>query len=200
MDVDRLIRWLWGCSTAGVAAIAFVQSYSHIYTLAMLHGESGTNARLLPLSVDGLIVAATLAMIHAALGAQDRDTGYWLTWGMLVLGIAATVAGNIGYGWGAGAIGMIISAWPAVAFLGSVGIAERKIHKARTPVVPAVPEGGNGEDHVVVAIRQEFADDLARGRVPRVTDIKARIGVGTARASAARKVLLASLSAEAVAA
>ena len=41
-----------------VAAFAAVVSYSHIYGLGRVHGQDGTAARLLPLSVDGLILAA----------------------------------------------------------------------------------------------------------------------------------------------
>jgi hypothetical protein len=42
-------------------ATAAVVSYSHSYGLGRVHGQDGTAARLLPLSVDGLILAASLA-------------------------------------------------------------------------------------------------------------------------------------------
>jgi hypothetical protein len=47
-----------------LAAFATVASYSHIYDLGRAHGQAGTAARLLPLSVDGLIVAASLVLPH----------------------------------------------------------------------------------------------------------------------------------------
>jgi hypothetical protein len=49
-----------------VAAFAAVVSYSHIYGLGRAHGQDGTAARLLPLSVDGLILAASLVLLHEA--------------------------------------------------------------------------------------------------------------------------------------
>jgi len=46
---------------------------------------------------------------------------------MLWLGIAATVGANIAYGAGYGLLGALISAWPAVAFIGSVEIAVQQV-------------------------------------------------------------------------
>ena len=37
---------------------------------------------------------------------------------MLWLGIGATIGANIAYGAGYGLVGALISAWPAVAFIG----------------------------------------------------------------------------------
>jgi hypothetical protein len=46
--------------TVLAVGIAAMQSYSHIYDLARAPGQSPIDARLLPLSVDGLIIAASL--------------------------------------------------------------------------------------------------------------------------------------------
>ena len=54
-----------------VAAFAAVVSYSHIYGLSRAHGQDSTAARLHPLSVDGLILAASLVLLHEA--RNDRD-------------------------------------------------------------------------------------------------------------------------------
>jgi hypothetical protein len=100
-----------------VAAFAAIVSFSHIYDLGRLQGQSGTAARLLPLSVDGLIVAASLIML-----ISSRRTGgvHWLTRLMLWLGIGATVGANVAYGIPYGPLGAIVSAWPALAFVGAV--------------------------------------------------------------------------------
>ena len=45
---------------------------------------------------------------------------------MLWLVIAATIGANIAFGTGYGLLGALISAWPAVAFIGSVEIAMRQ--------------------------------------------------------------------------
>jgi ribose/xylose/arabinose/galactoside ABC-type transport system permease subunit len=57
---DRWIRWSTAAVVLAVAAFAAVISYTHMYDLGRAHGQSGTAARLLPLSVDGLILAAGL--------------------------------------------------------------------------------------------------------------------------------------------
>ncbi|HEX5290979.1 MAG TPA: DUF2637 domain-containing protein, partial [Streptosporangiaceae bacterium] len=54
---DRLIRWGTAAVVLAVAGFAAVVSYTHIYDLGRAHGQAGTAARLLPLSVDGLILA-----------------------------------------------------------------------------------------------------------------------------------------------
>ena len=54
-----------------VAAFAAVVSYSHIHGLGRAHGQDGPAAGLLPLSADGLILAASLMLLHEA--RNDRD-------------------------------------------------------------------------------------------------------------------------------
>ena len=39
----------------GVAAVAAVASYKHAWALVRAHGETGWTARLVPLTVDGMI-------------------------------------------------------------------------------------------------------------------------------------------------
>jgi hypothetical protein len=43
---------------------------SHIYDLGRAHGQDGSPARLLPLSVD-LILAASLVLLHEARNGRD---------------------------------------------------------------------------------------------------------------------------------
>ena len=63
---------------------------------------------------------------------------------MLWLGIGATIGANIAFGAGYGLLGALISAWPAVAFIGSVEIAMQQVRRSRMPrsaiIVPAVPQ------------------------------------------------------------
>jgi hypothetical protein len=68
---DRVIRFTTAVVVCAVAGFAAVVSYSHIYGLGRAHGQDGTAARLLPLSVDGLILAASLVLLHEA--RNDRD-------------------------------------------------------------------------------------------------------------------------------
>lgn len=65
--------WLTGSSgsppplaVAAVAAVAAVISYRYAYKLVTTHGETGLTARLLPFTVDGLILAASMLILHAS--------------------------------------------------------------------------------------------------------------------------------------
>ena len=140
MSGDRVIRLATAAVVCAVAAFAAVVSYSHIYGLGRAHGQDGTAARLLPLSVDGLILAASLVLLHEA--RNDRDAP-GLARFMLWLGIGATVGANVAYGVGYRLLGALISAWPAVAFIGAVEIAMQQVRRSRAPRAaatgPAVP-------------------------------------------------------------
>jgi hypothetical protein len=94
---DRVIRFTRAAVVSAVATFAAVISYSHIYGLGRDHGEDGTAARLLPLSVDGLILTASLVLLHEA--RNDR-VAPGLARFMLWLGISATIGANIAYGAG----------------------------------------------------------------------------------------------------
>jgi hypothetical protein len=56
---DRAVRAGAAIVVLAVAAFAAVISYSHIYDLGLAHGQEGVAVWLLPLSVDGLIVATS---------------------------------------------------------------------------------------------------------------------------------------------
>lgn len=158
MSGDRVIRLATAAVVCAVAAFAAVVSYSHIYGPGRAHGQDGPAARLLPLSVDGLILAASLVLLHEA--RNDRDAPR-LARLMLWLGIGATVGANIAFGAGYGLLGALISAWPAVAFIGSVEIATQQVRRTRAPHAavggPAVP--GDVEQ----AVRAAYAASVAAG-------------------------------------
>lgn len=161
MSGDRVIRVATAAVVCAVAGFAAVVSYSHIYGLGRTHGQDGTAARLLPLSVDGLILSASLVLLHEARNGRDAPGLARL---MLWLGIGATVGANIAYGAGYGLLGALISAWPAVAFIGSVEIAVQQVRRARgpeaaqdAPVEPTVP--GDVEQ----AVRAAYVASVAAG-------------------------------------
>jgi hypothetical protein len=153
---DRLIRAATAAVVCAVAAFAAVVSYSHIYDLGHAHGQDGTAARLLPLSVDGLILAASLVLLHEARNGRGAPALARL---MLWLSIGATVGANIAYGAGFGLLGALISAWPAVAFIGAVELVMQLVRRARGPAQastgPAVP--GDVEQAVCAAYAASVA-------------------------------------------
>ncbi len=54
------------CGTAVIAGIAAYVSYFHMAAVAARYGESGLAPNLLPLSVDGLIIVASVSLIELA--------------------------------------------------------------------------------------------------------------------------------------
>lgn len=76
---------------AFVALIAASASCQHQYELAIRHGQTHWVAGLLPFSVGGMIVSATLVLWYAARHGYPRPWGAWL---VLMTAIAATAAGN----------------------------------------------------------------------------------------------------------
>jgi hypothetical protein len=113
---DVAIRRSTVAVVCSVATVAATVSYRHLYDLARGHGETGITALALPLTVDGLIVAASLVMLHAA----RHDVRVPLLARILLgLGIAATIAANVAHGLGHGPIGAMVAAWPALSLIGS---------------------------------------------------------------------------------
>jgi hypothetical protein len=132
MTGDKALR----LATAGVVlAVATVVSYSHIFDLGRAHGQAGTAARMLPLSVDGLIVAACLVLLYEARAGRPAPA---LARCMLMLGVGATVGANIAFGLRFGPLGAVISAWPAVAFIGSAELGIGLVRSAGAVPAPAV--------------------------------------------------------------
>jgi len=72
---DRLIRITTALAVATVAAVAAVISYRHAFELVSMHGETGVTARLLPFTVDGLILAAMLILDASR---RNRPVHPWL--------------------------------------------------------------------------------------------------------------------------
>jgi hypothetical protein len=76
----------------------------------------GERARLIPLTVDRLILAASMLILDASRRSQPVPA---LARWCLGAGIVATVGANLAHGLGHGPIGALVSAWPALALAGS---------------------------------------------------------------------------------
>src|ERR1700761_8049249 len=114
--MDRLIRITTALSVVAVAVVAAVISYQHAFELVRSHGESGVTAQLVPFTVDGLIWAASMVVLDAS--RRDQPVPRLAAWS-LGTGIAATVGANLAHGVGHGPVGALVSAWPALALVGS---------------------------------------------------------------------------------
>jgi len=119
-------RWIRGTTTASVvllACIAAVVSYGHMHMLTVVHGESARTAALIPLSVDGMIVASSMTLLA---DSRTRRSGG---------GVAVDAAG----GWERGESGgqrcgrranrvrAVIAAWPSFALIGAYELLMRQI-------------------------------------------------------------------------
>jgi hypothetical protein len=126
---DRLIRITTALAVATVAAVAAVISYRHAYELVSTHGEFGLTARLVPFTVDGLILAASMLILDASRRNQPVPSlAHWC----LGAGIVATIGANLAHGLGHGPIGALVSAWPASAWLALAGSFELLMTLVRT--------------------------------------------------------------------
>jgi hypothetical protein len=114
--IDRLTRITTALAVVAVASVAAIISYQHAYELVRTHGESGLTARLLPFTVDGLIWAASMVVLDAS--RRNQRVPRLALWS-LGAGIVATVGANPAHGLGHGSIGALVSAWPALALVGS---------------------------------------------------------------------------------
>jgi hypothetical protein len=114
--MDRLIRITTALAVVAVALVAAVISYQHAFELVRSHGESGVTARLVPFTVDGLIWAASMVVLDAS--RRGQPVPRLAAWS-LGTGIVATIGANLAHGVGHGPAGALVSAWPALALVGS---------------------------------------------------------------------------------
>jgi hypothetical protein len=125
-----------------VAGSALTIGCTRTYGLARGHGMDGMAALLVAVSLGGLIVGASLAVLH-----EEREP--WVpstAETMQLLGLAVMAAADITSGARYGPLGAIISAWPAVAFFGAADMllelvprSRSRRREARPATAPAVP-------------------------------------------------------------
>ena len=167
---DRVIRWSTAGAVLGVAAVAAVASYEHAYALVRAHGESGWTARMVPLTVDGLIYASSMVMLDSA--RRKTPVPALARW-LLGLGIAATLAANVAHGLGHGPVGAAVAAWLAVALVGSYELLMMVIRGSQA-APDGMPGSADSPDPLSEQAAEIFADELAADRVPSVRAIRAR--------------------------
>jgi hypothetical protein len=110
--VKPAVRSITTLAVLAVALVAAVASYDHQRALAELAGE-GWRAWLLPVSVDGLIVAASMSMLVRRRAHLPAGT---LAWTSLLSGIGASLAANVAAA-DPTLVGRVVAAWPPVALL-----------------------------------------------------------------------------------
>jgi len=103
-----------GC-TLIVAGVAAYSSYEHQREFALRGGADATSATLWPLSVDGLLVLATVGLLKAGPAAPRRvRVTVWLSF---LLGIVVSLAANIAAAPTLEWQPVLVAGWPPVALL-----------------------------------------------------------------------------------
>jgi hypothetical protein len=125
----RTDRWIRRTTTGCVALLALIAatvSYLHMHLLVELHGQPGWVAALTPLSVDGMIIAASSTLLAES---RTGGRGGFLPWALLVIGSAASLAANVAVAQPT-ATGRVIAAWPSFALIGSYELLMRQVRCA----------------------------------------------------------------------
>jgi len=122
-------------SAGAVASIAGYASYWHQVHVATLAGERTELAHIIPVSVDGVLVVASVAMVDAA---REGRKPSWATRVGFVVGIAASVGANVMSAQPT-LLGRAVAAWPAVALLLVVEMLSRKGKLLPAEESPAKP-------------------------------------------------------------
>ena len=176
MTGERFRRGSAWVLASGVAAIAAIVSYSHIYDLGRAYGGSYMAARLLPLSVDLLILVGELMLLHES---DARGRRFRPGWALVVSGIAATMAANVTFGAQFGAVGAVIWGWPAYSFVlvawGMVAMVKRGGGMVSSPVPTGAESAALASLRLTLAAGNGWSDNqlqkqfqLTRAQVTRV--------------------------------
>ena len=112
VDTTSWVRRTTTVAVVLVALVAAVASYEHMRALAVLAGEDW-RSWLLPISVDGLAVAASMTMLVSRRSGIPAGA---LPWVALLLGLGASLAANVAAA-DPTVVGRLVAAWPPVGLL-----------------------------------------------------------------------------------
>jgi hypothetical protein len=146
-----------------LALIAGTVSYLHMHRLVALRGQPGWVAALTPLSVDGMIVAASTTLLAESRAGRR---GGALPWTLLVAGSVASLAANVAVA-EPDLIGRIIAAWPSFALTASYELLTRQVRRGAPASDCRAPrEVGDGRSPAPVLSAQRAAPGHEHGIEP----------------------------------
>jgi len=136
---NTLRRLGYTVSFLAVAGTAAYVSFGHLYDVATIAGQPKALALALPVSVDGLMLIATLAMSEDK--AANRHPRGWARVGFW-LGAVVSIAANMASTWvhfGPAPLNLAVAGWAPIALLVAVEIVARPGKpKASAEVAPAI--------------------------------------------------------------
>lgn len=133
-------RAAYAMSFLTVAGVAAINSYAHMRDVALLGHQPAPLASILPLSVDGMLVIASLAMAEdKAHQRRPRPWARFAFWLGALVSISANIASTaVHYG---DPLSIGVAAWSPIALLVVVEIMARPGRAiALTPHAPAAAE------------------------------------------------------------
>ncbi|AVH61485.1 MULTISPECIES: DUF2637 domain-containing protein [Streptomyces] len=156
-DLDAWIRPLCALIVAGVAAYA---SYVHQREFALQGGADEISASLWPLSVDGLLLLATVGLLKPPGSSSRRARG--AVWSAFPLEIAASLAANIAAAPALEWKPVLVSGWPPVAWLLSV---ELLVHRPPWQVLFRAASRRTGHDGFpIIRLSSDYSVDSGCSR------------------------------------
>jgi Protein of unknown function (DUF2637) len=180
-------RWIRATTTASVvllAGIAAVVSYRHMHTLTLAHGESRWTAALIPLSVDGMIIASSMTLLA---DSRTGQPGGVLPWALLTAGSVASLTANVAVAQPT-VYGRMIAAWPSFALIGAYELLMRQIRHAATTVVsgvavPVIGRQASGESAGDSTVSRPAAEAVRRSSAGLGTGRRPTPSLGARRGS-----------------
>jgi len=154
-----------------LALIAATVSYLHMHALVELHGQPGWVAALTPLSMDGMIVGASMTLLA---DARAGSRGGVLPWLLLPVGSVASLATNVALAEPT-ATGRVIAAWSSFALIAAYELLMRQVRCAAD--VGQARQRASRPRHVT-ASAAPAAEGAATGRRVGDRGEPARDGVG----------------------
>jgi hypothetical protein len=126
-----------GCALL-VAAVAAYSSYAHQRHFALAGGADQVSAALWPLSVDGLVVLASLGLVRAQSNTTTRAR--LALWVAFLLGVAVSLAANIAAAPVLGWQPVLVAGWPPLALLLAVELVVHSHSQDQTSTAQTRPE------------------------------------------------------------
>jgi hypothetical protein len=190
VSTNQLIRRSTVIAVTGIAAVGAWASYSHALDVVRAYGVTGVLAYAYPATIDGLIYAASMVLLDSA---RRNIAAPGLARWLLGVGIVVTLGVNVTAGLHHGAVGAVVSAWPALALVGSYELLMSMIRREAAPVSVPMPDGvpGTAADTVPGGVSGSVpgsvpVDGVSHVPVPRVRTVAAKRSPGRARVNKAR--------------
>lgn len=133
-DLETWVRR--GCALI-VAAVAAYSSYEHQRHFALVGGADPANAGLWPLSVDGLLLLATVGLVKPGHQPRRMRVAVWSAFlGCIAVSLAANIAAAPTLAWQP----VLVAGWPPIALLLAVELLAHRSRSRHTETTPAAPE------------------------------------------------------------